>query len=68
MIFSFYFFLFIFSFILLLFILGLDKRYNVISHVIVTQVKKLDGGMTYVTVTLTQLCDIEKYIKDFSVI
>ena len=38
------------------------------SYITVTQVKKLDEGMTYVTVTLTQLYDIEKYIKDFSVI
>jgi len=38
------------------------------SHVTVAQVKKLDGGMIYVTVTLIQLYDIEKDIKDFSVI
>jgi len=65
--FCFYFFLilfyFIFVFILLFFILDLNKRCGVISHVIVTQVTKCNVGMT--TITVTHSCDIENNIEDF---
>jgi len=52
---------FIFVFILLFFILDLNKRCGVISHVIIIQVTKCDVGMT--TVTVTYSCDTENDIE-----
>ena len=50
------FILFSFAFILFFLILDLDKRCDVMSH--------KSQSMIHVKVTVTQLCDIEKNIKD----